>query len=152
MKKILLPADGWRPPSPVASRFLPDDPHAASLGSAKSGCLWAKTCTIAAPHQYHTREKYERKACSEMFGNKLDPHYLTAEVAKTCPLEPTERTTTEATTTIKSAVKIEKRIGWKCNQWQQNSHYHDIIMQALGKCLWVEHTRQWTQWMCSHQW
>lgn len=43
-----------------------------------------------------------------MFVNNLDPHYLTAEVAKTCPLEPTERTMTEATTTIKSVVKIEK--------------------------------------------
>lgn len=73
-----------------------------------------------------------------MFINKLSPHYLTAEVAKTCPLEPTERTMTEATTTIKSVVKIEKKVGWECNQCQQNNHYTDIIMQALGKCLWVE--------------
>lgn len=54
------------------------------------------------------RKKNQRRASSVMFVNALDPHYLTAEVAKTCPLEPTERTMTEATTTIKSVVKIEK--------------------------------------------
>ena len=36
--------------------------------------------------------------------------YLTAEVANTCPLDPTDRTITEATTTIRSARRESKRL------------------------------------------
>lgn len=35
-------------------------------------------------------------------GEREEPTYLIADVANTCPLEPTQRTTIEATTTMRS--------------------------------------------------
>lgn len=66
-----------------------------------------------------------KKVSSVMFVNKIKPHYLTAEVAKTCPLEPTERTMTEATTTIKSVVKNREEIAWKSVAAKQSLPWHN---------------------------
>lgn len=54
--------------------------------------------------------------------------YLTAEVAKTWPLEPTESTTTEATTTIRSVVKTQ---GYKETfRTFRTLHWLAVILQA----------------------
>lgn len=85
-------------PSPSPGRAHAGPPTHGNLSPCGVGAC-------APPHPQHTARRSHSPA-----GTARGPLYLMAEVANTCPLEPTQRTTMEARTTIRSGE------GWHVTQ------------------------------------